>query len=47
MVEGVFEGIGDADDFIADVDAVVAVDTADLVEGYDIGTVNAHELLWG
>jgi len=43
LVEGVAEGVGDTNDLVADVDAVVAVDAADLVEGYDVGAVDTHE----
>ena len=35
--------IGDADDFVADIDAVVAVDASDFLKGHDIGAVDAHE----
>ena len=43
LVEGVAEGVGDADNLVADVDAIVTVDAADLVEGHDVGTVDTHE----
>ena len=45
--EGLTVGLSDADNFVADIDTVVAVDAADLVEGNDIRTMYAHELLRG
>ena len=40
-------GLRHVDDLFADVDAVVAVYLADLVEADDEGPVYSHELLWG
>ena len=39
--------IRNVDDFLADVDAVVAVDFTDFVDGNNIGTVYAQEFFFG
>ena len=44
LVEGVLECLRDADDLVANVDTVVAIHAADLVQGNDIGAMHAHEL---
>ena len=45
-MEGGEIGLRHVDDFVADIDAVVAVYLADLVKADDEGTVHSHELLW-
>ena len=45
--EGFPVGIGDADDLVANIDTVVAIDGPDLVEGDDVGAVDAHEAIGG
>ena len=47
LLEGGEIGLRHMDDFVADIDAVIAVYLADLVEADDEGPVYSHELLWG
>ena len=44
LVECIGITAGDVDDFIADIDAVVAVHLPDAVECHDVGAVHAEEL---
>jgi hypothetical protein len=45
LLEGREIGLGNVDNLLADIDAVVAVHLADLVEADDKGTMNTHKLL--
>ena len=45
LVESILECIGDVDDLVTDVYAIITIHLTDLIQCYDIRAVHAHELL--